>query len=114
MSDEVIFPCTKCGLCCGRMGLAVIQARTMVLAGNTDKIVKEVALFPHEFNEITGRCSKLNPDNTCSIYDTRPEICSVDKIWKNHHRHEMTLKQYQDKTFEVCKTMMDAENSTNR
>lgn len=112
--SEIIFPCTKCGLCCGQMGLAVLQARTLVLAGNTDKMINEVAKFPHEFNKKTGRCSKLNPDNTCSIYATRPEICSVDKIWEKYHKQEMTLKQYQEKTFSLCKIMMNNEADKNR
>jgi len=112
--SEVIFPCTKCGLCCKQMGKAVIQARSLVLSGNTDKMINEVAEFPHEFDRNSGRCSKLNDDNTCSIYETRPEICSIDTIWKKYHSKEMTLQQYHESTFAVCKSMMDVENNKNR
>lgn len=28
------------------------------------------------------KCDKLNKDNTCSIYETRPEICKVENMYE--------------------------------
>lgn len=52
------FDCRKCGACCRLVGS----------------------------NELTrgldrgdGACRYLQPDNLCSIYDERPDICRVDR-----------------------------------
>ena len=58
------FPCSGCGACCQ----------------NVDKITANLKyLFPYKWDE-TGRCEKLNDDNTCSVYDDRPLICNVEKM----------------------------------
>lgn len=51
------FPCTKCGACCRRVGSSPYSEH---LAGRD------------------GRCRHLNADNTCSIYEQRPDVCRVD------------------------------------
>lgn len=48
--------CNKCGACCKLAGF----------------IVKNL-------NRGDGVCKMLLDDNTCSIYETRPEICRVNK-----------------------------------
>jgi Fe-S-cluster containining protein len=51
-----MWKCKKCGTCCRLAGLIIPS-----------------------WNRGDGACNKLNPDNTCSIYYIRPEICRIDK-----------------------------------
>ena len=52
------FLCSSCGACC-------------LVAGAT-------GLLPDRGD---GACIHLNKDMLCSIYETRPDICRVDKTW---------------------------------
>ncbi len=52
------FPCTSCGACCKR--------------------VKH--LDPYWPLRADDACYFLNPDNTCAIYDARPEVCRVEEM----------------------------------
>lgn len=49
------FPCTKCGACC--QGVSA-------LVGLPEKP--------------DGSCRYLNPDNTCAIYEDRPDFCRIE------------------------------------
>lgn len=50
------FQCSKCGACCRRAG--------------------QSGLMPQRED---GACIHLDNDNTCKIYETRPDICRVEK-----------------------------------
>lgn len=54
-----------------------------------------------------GACIHLTQDNKCSIYETRPEICRVDKMYE---RYKDTLKIDKKSYFkfanECCNAMM--------
>lgn len=67
---ESVFPCTGCGACCRR------AKHTVGLLNITDP--KNEFYFPYEFNE-DGSCQMLNSDNKCSVYETRPTVCNIDK-----------------------------------
>jgi Fe-S-cluster containining protein len=56
----VKFPCTACGLCC-RIGPRLVEGWPL---------------------REDGACAHLNDDNTCAIYDTRPEVCRVHEMQK--------------------------------
>ena len=90
-----IFPCTKCGCCCKRM----------------DKLKEYTGdnfstLFPYGFDS-TGRCDKLTEGNTCSIYETRPLICSIDEMMPFF---KMKKKEYYKLNIKACNEMMDYDN----
>lgn len=53
------FNCTKCGACCRRVSQSPFTAHLA---------------------DATGRCRYLNTDNTCSIYDIRPDLCRIDLV----------------------------------
>lgn len=74
------FPCTKCGACCM----------------NVKKLLPWYAL-PN------GKCIHLMHDNTCAIYETRPDICRSDFIPK-HIVREMfpTDNEYYRAAAEMC------------
>lgn len=75
------FPCAKCGACCR----------------NIDKIPQLKA-----FDTGNGTCRYL-VNNLCSIYENRPEICSVDLMYENYFKNQMTLDEFYKLNEQGCK-----------
>ena len=73
-----MFPCTKCGACCKRAGAT--------------------GLMP---SKADGSCIYLNTDNTCSVYNKRPDICSIDKMYKKRQLL-MSKKEYYKLSAKIC------------
>ena len=88
-----IFNCTACGICCKSIGPAILRAKQLVEAGNADEKTAEIASFPFAYDS-NGTCEKLLPDNTCSVYDSRPDICSVEKTWAKYHQEYFSIERY--------------------
>jgi Fe-S-cluster containining protein len=84
-----MFPCTKCGCCCKRVGAAVAASGIS---------------FPYKFKE-DGACEML-VDNKCLVYDKRPAICNVDKIIRSN---KFNKKFYYKETARECNKMMDED-----
>jgi Fe-S-cluster containining protein len=79
------FPCTKCGACCQRAGAA--------------------GLMP---SKADGSCLYLNTDNTCSVYDKRPDFCSIDKMYKKRQLI-MSKKDYYKLTAKICNKFIEED-----
>lgn len=101
MSDEIKFNCTGCGACCKLVGQMIFDTRFRVDMGETDGVVKEIAEFPYDIRE-DGSCSMLNPDNSCSIYEDRPDICKVHRMYEKHKAHQMTREEYYAENEKAC------------
>lgn len=101
------FPCSGCGMCCTKVGLAVTNARLMIGNGDAENLgyVKEVAEFPYNTTP-DGACENLMADHSCKVYETRPDICHVDKTWAKHHAESITLVQYQFETAQLCNSLI--------
>jgi Fe-S-cluster containining protein len=90
------FPCTKCGACCKRAG--------------------ESGLMPAKKD---GSCIYLNKDNTCSIYNKRPDICNLDKLYKHLKLQgaklhgvfspKMSKKEWYIKNAEACNKFIEED-----
>ena len=91
-SKPVKFECSKCGACC--------------------KIAGKTGLMPDRGD---GACIHLTQDNLCSIYETRPDLCNMEKMWQKR-RFELDLdargvtkKAYFKVNSEVCNQMMEQQ-----
>lgn len=78
------FPCSKCGICC-RM------------------IVGIPALS--EFDTGSGVCRYLK-NNLCEIYEERPLICNIEKMFVAHFSQTMTEQEYLIKNITSCQQLM--------
>jgi len=85
-----MFPCTKCGSCCKRVG------QVIALGLN----------FPYKTDE-NGVCEMLTEDNTCRVYESRPDICRIDEIAKMLKKDR---DRYYKKTIRACNEMMDEDD----
>lgn len=88
----MIFPCDKCGLCCRHIDL-IPQLKKYDL-GN-------------------GRCINLTVDNLCAIYDKRPEICNVNKMYESVYSKQMSEEEYLRLNAEGCKQIKNAFSAGN-
>lgn len=82
------FVCTRCGCCC--------------------KNIKNYE--PAEFlDRGDGVCKYYDEANkACTIYDFRPEICRVDKMYKLY-KDKMTWNEYVDLNYESCEELRKIE-----
>lgn len=53
------------------------------------------------------KCSLLTKDNLCSIYENRPEICRVDRMFELTHKEREIpdKKTYYEISKECCKKL---------
>lgn len=108
------YPCIKCGLCCTGIGKHIEHAKNLLAHGAVQAapIVVELAEFPYKYDE-TGRCENLAEDNTCKVYDTRPDICSIDKVYENHVKGSMTKNEFYNMNIDLCnEKLKEAGNDT--
>ena len=53
-----------------------------------------------------GACGHLSEDNKCKIYDKRPDICRVDKMYEIRNP-SISRKEYYIENSKACHTLID-------
>lgn len=48
-----------------------------------------------------GTCRYLE-NNRCLIYENRPEICRIDKMYAKYYSDKLTLKEFYDLNVKAC------------
>lgn len=76
------FQCDKCGICC--------------------KLLKGIPQLA-AFDRGDGVCIHLK-DNLCSIYDSRPDICNVEKMYILF-KDQMTEEEYIQLMTDSCRCL---------
>lgn len=82
-----MFVCDKCGCCCR----------------NLDK-----SELYHSLDRGDGICKYL-VGNLCSIYETRPDICNIEKGYDLFFKEFMTKEEYYSLNIQACKILKEAE-----
>jgi len=82
-----MFPCTGCGLCCQNIK-NIVELKTYDLGNGTCKY------FDHISNE-------------CKIYDDRPTICRVDKMFDLVYTKEFTQEEFYIRNAKVCNELQE-------
>jgi Fe-S-cluster containining protein len=85
--NDMYFPCIKCGLCC----------RTL-------KFIPAAAVYHNG----DGVCRYLKND-LCSIYENRPEICNVERMYDAYFRKIMDEKTFIRTNLIVCLKLADGD-----
>jgi len=82
-----MFPCTGCGLCCQNIS-----------------DIKELETFDLG----NGVCKYFNIlDNVCTIYEERPDICRVDKMFELKYQQFFTKKVFYQENARVCNLLQE-------
>jgi len=87
--EEVKFQCSKCGICCRKAA--------------------ELGVMPDRGD---GACIHLDHNNLCTIYDTRPELCNLDRMYLKHKAElpALTKREYFKINSSICNAWMDEKN----
>ena len=75
------FPCDKCGACCHYVGQVPVMK---------------------SYDRGDGICKHLLPDNGCEIYETRPDICNVEKMFRTKWCEDYTWDEYVEQGVKFC------------
>jgi len=72
--------------------------------GKPPQVQKMIMEFPYRF-DVNGVCENLDENNTCKVYEERPDICNIEKF------KERAFPDIDEETFfeletNVCKLLM--------
>jgi uncharacterized protein len=81
------FPCIKCGICCKRLK-ETLGKRDLA----SPFLQKAIDEFPHPLRE-DGSCSQFI-DGLCGVYESRPLLCNIDKIFDEHVKNTVSRREY--------------------
>ncbi len=85
-----MFPCSGCGLCC--QNISNIQELKHYDLGN-------------------GMCKYFDmSSNECMIYNNRPEICQIDKMYEIKYRTSYKKQEFYALNAQVCNTLQEKCN----
>lgn len=79
------FPCTQCGLCC----------RNVQLSEQTKYLDRGDGVCRHY----------SDADKHCLIYETRPDICQIDRQYRMHYVQRLSWETFVKLNVEVCKLL---------
>jgi Fe-S-cluster containining protein len=95
------FPCTGCGACCKRIS----KLKNFLVTDDTEDLM----YFPYQWDE-NGICENLNQeDNTCNIYESRPTICNVEKIFELSKGGPKEKQKFYKINAEQCNRMIEED-----
>lgn len=86
------FHCDRCGLCCRKVGKFP---------------------FMKEFDRGDGVCKHLTDDNLCAIYDHRPTICDVDRLYGIYFKDKMSKEEWYRLQYEGCRELKEENGNGN-
>lgn len=102
------FPCTSCGQCC-KNAQQTIDAH-LEKAKNNEEYKKSVLfkIIEKAREVITtnhlGHCVHLKEDNSCAIYENRPKLCNVEKMYYHNNQYQIGSTKETAKKIVVSKT----------
>lgn len=86
--NDIKFQCSQCGACCRRAGKS--------------------GMMPDRGD---GACIHLTKDNKCEIYEDRPELCNMERMFLKRKQEfpEITKIDYFKANNQVCNAFMVAD-----
>lgn len=82
-----MFKCNKCGLCC--------------------KNIRKSVIYSH-LDRGDGVCKYFcDETHLCSIYENRPDICNVDKMYEMHYSKILPINEFYKLNKECCIKLKD-------
>lgn len=106
------FNCTKCGACCRFVGKAMQDLKKAEALGTKLHPAQTLLLnFPFPLTA-DGTCEKYDPEIGCTIYEDRPVICRVNKMY---HLYQITVNTLTEAEFNyenarACNLLMENLN----
>jgi hypothetical protein len=86
-----MFQCDCCGLCCMKVGSSPLYC---------------------DLDRGDGICRYFDCNSRlCTIYYNRPDRCNVDKSYEMYFKDKLTLEQYYELNYEVCKKLKGGDKN---
>ena len=98
MSRNNSFACTGCGLCCRNVGQTIEAVKKM---DGSIPFVKAFQFFTYKA-DASGACEKLDKDGKCTVYDNRPLVCNVEKMFEKFHKKKTTRMRHYYEQAQIC------------
>lgn len=98
MSKDISYGCTACGLCCKKVGETIENVKDK---DGSNSFIKAFQDFPYKANE-DGSCEKLGEDGKCTVYEDRPLVCSVPRMFQRFWKKRQTRKQHYLTEAKLC------------
>lgn len=90
MTENLSFKCDCCGICCRTIGgISLLE----------------------QFDRGDGVCCHLTDENLCGIYNSRPEICNVEAMFK-YFSDKMTKEEYFKLNTDSCMALKKMKKHT--
>lgn len=58
-----------------------------------------------QYADDSGACKFLGEDNLCTIYERRPTICNVAKVYEEFFKDTVPEEVFYEKTAEACEKL---------
>jgi len=85
-----MFQCERCGLCCVNLHKSALYT---------------------ELDRGDGVCRYFDVNSKlCTIYESRPLKCNVDKTYEIYLKNKMSLERYYELNYEACKKLRMEES----
>lgn len=111
---DITFNCTKCGACCRQVGF-IMQ---VMLSEHRESMPEHLRVTYDEFPYRPlkdGSCFMLDPEtNLCRIYDDRPDMCNLDKLYGRFPAGAANLKEWYRQCADSCNTLIEEEELDKR
>lgn len=78
--------CTQCGACCKSAG--------------------KIPNFPEEMINDTGGCIYLDNENKCMVFENRPTLCNVDKMYELLKDNFKSKNDYIKANIKACNVLI--------
>ncbi len=87
MEEYYPYPCKKCGSCC-----------------RYTRLIPDLV----KYDRGDGSCKYLEVDNTCSIYEHRPDVCNGRYVYEKHYSG-MAVSDYHKMIAKYCQEIREGK-----
>ena len=63
-----------------------------------------------EFDRGDGVCKYLTDDKKCAIYEERPDLCRIDKMYEVYYKKYFSKKEFYIKNAQMCNFLQELHN----
>lgn len=106
--EQRIMKCSACGACCRTIGYAVSGAKSMLGIAKTkeeQEYWEALSKFPHSIDE-NGSCINLREDNTCGVYEDRPNVCRSEYVFDKLFKGKVETEEYNSMMIDSCNQLI--------
>lgn len=71
---------------------------------------RKIGMVNKDLDRGDGVCKHLDENNKCEIYNNRPLICSVDRLYESIYKYIMSREEYDELNKQGCDKLKEEFN----